>query len=400
MKTPMIYIKIFLLHVIGICFSLTWLLSATDSTPVNVLSPFDTLIRPDYSADYRFQLTSFAETGFHNAHGYDEDGDRVNPLQIWQPEQNALTMLKGFDSNSEIGKLLTQLRAPDDGTRGHFRVDGDLELDFAFALAARFFFKKTWSFSVYFPVYRYELKNVMFEDQTQNVTDEDRRVRQLLTNNFAENVKRLGNGLELQNWKRTGPGDLTLLLEWFRDFYQNKPFLKNARINWRAGVSIPSGFRRDEDKLFAIPFGNDGAFAIPFGVGLDLTLGTYFKLGLDVQLTHIFGSTRTRRIKTSEDQTELLLLKKVQTHKDFGLTQRFNLYFQFYKFLKGLSFKVGYQFKKHGDDELSLKTNVFSSEIANSAQSLEVTSNTMEYPLMPEALEYLYIKQQRYSLNG
>ena len=338
---------------------------------MNILVPYDSLIMPDYDARYRVQCSVFAERGYQQAKGFNDDGDRVDVLRILHSEQNALAMLKGFTPTSSIGQLRTLLGANDDGIRGHLKVSGRLDLDFGIAFAIKFFFKNYWSLGVYLPVYKMELKDVVFEDQTQNVTEADRRVKTLLTDNFVENVKNLSDGFDLRGWQRSGAGDLTVLLRWFRDFYQHKPFLKNVRVNFRSGLSIPTGKRIDEDKLFAIPFGNDGAFAIPFGVGLDVTMGKYTKLGLDVELTHIFGNTRARRIKTDEDQTELILLKKTQVHRDFGLTQRFDLYVQFYKFLKGLSFKVGYQFKKHGDDEFALKTNAFSQKVANTALRLQ-----------------------------
>ena len=348
-----------------------FLLFGSCAHAMNILHPYGTLIRPDYDPYRRVQVVVFAERGFHRAKGFDEDGDSVDVLRIWQKEQNTLAMLEGFDPASDIGQLRTRLDANDDGTRGHFLVNGRLDLDVGFAVAARLFFHDNWSINAYLPVYKMELRDIVFQDQTKNVTEADQRVKTLLTNDLVANVKRLGNGLDLSGWKRSGAGDLILLLEWARNFYQYKPFLKNVCVNFRAGLSIPTGKRTDEDKIFAIPFGNDGAFAIPFGFGLDLTLGRYVKIGLDVQLTHIFGNTRLRRIKTNENQTELLLLAKTQAHRDFGLTQRFNLYVQFYKFLKGLSFKVGYQFRKHGDDEFALKSNIFSQEIVNTAERLQ-----------------------------
>ncbi len=337
---------------------------------MNILVPYDPLILPEYNNLHRVQLAVFGEWGYEHAKGFNEDGDRVDVLRVLNSDQNALAMLKGFSPTSPIGQLLSRLQASDDGVRGHFKVNGKLDLDFALAFAARFFFKNDWSLGIYLPVYKMDMRDVVFEDQTQNITDDDFRVKAFLTNNFVENVKNLSGGLDLRDWHRSGVGDLTVLLRWFRDFYQHKPFLKNVRINFRSGLIIPTGKRTDEDKIFAIPFGNDGAFAIPFAVGLDATLGKYVKLGLDVELTHIFGNTRARRIKTDEDQTELILLKKTQVHRDFGLTQRFDLYVQFYRFLKGFSFKVGYQFKKHGDDEFALKTNAFSQKVANTASRI------------------------------
>lgn len=338
---------------------------------MNILRPYDTLIRPYYDSDFPFQIALYGETGFGNTRAFDECGRINNVLKIWNCDQNSLKMLEGFDVTSAKGQLLIKLDANDDGIRGHFNVCGDLELNAAIAFAFRYFFYDNWSISTYLPAYSMQLKNVIWQDQTKNITAADMRVKQLLTNNFFPIVKKLGGELNLQGWKRSGFGDLALFLEWYRDFPQAKPFLKNVRINWRLGLTFPTGRPWDEDEIFAVPFGFDKAFAIPFGLGLDITLGSYLKTGLDVQLTHTFGNTRDRRIKTQVDQTELLLLAKASAYKDFGLIQRFNLYVQFYKFLYGLSLKVGYQFFKQGDSELVLKSNTFSNTIANTAESLQ-----------------------------
>jgi len=346
-------------------------MQSTILLPMNILRPYDTLIRPYYDSTYPFQATLYAEAGFGSTRTFDECGRVDNILKIWNCDQNALKMLEGFNVDSAIGQLLVRLNANDDGIRGHFNVCGDLKLDTAVAFAFSYFFKDTWSISAYLPIYAMQLKDVLWQDKTKNITEADMRVKQLLTNDFFTSIKELGNGLDLQGWKRSGFGDLTLFLEWYRDFAQIKPLLKNVRINWRVGLIFPTGRPWDEDEIFAVPFGLDKAFAIPFGLGLDITLGAYIKTGLDVQLTHTFGNTRKRRIKTQEGQTELLLLEKATVYKDFGLTQRFNLYVQFYKFLYGLSFKVGYQFLKKGDDEFAIKTNTFSNEIANTAERLQ-----------------------------
>ena len=339
---------------------------------MNLLSPYDTLIRPAYTNDYRFQVSLFAETGVSHK-GFDNDACKTNALNIWNCDQDALAMLDGFPSDSTIGQKRIEIDANDDGQRGHFLVDGDLKTRFAGAIGFRTFFKDTWSISAYLPFYAMELDNVCWRDQTKNVSDEDARVKTLLTDAFFSNICSLGDGLQLWDWKRAGIGDLTLLGEWFRNFPQAKPLLKNVRLNIRAGLSFPTGLRQDEDKILAIPFGYDGSLGLPFSVGLDLHFAFYVRAGFDVQLTHVFGNTRMRRIKTNDCQTDLLLLQKMNVYKDFGLTQQFNLYMQLYKlFNKEFSLLFGYQFLKHGQDEVSLCANPdFSSVIANSAEYLK-----------------------------
>lgn len=336
---------------------------------MNLLQPYDTLIRPSYDGRKPFQLMLFGQTGI-NDKAFNCAGHSVNALRIWSPEQNALAMLEGFSDDSAIGQKRIQLDADDDGVRGHFRVCGDLKLDGAFALGFRYFFLQNWIVSAYLPVFVMRLKNVSWVDQTENVTDADLRVKEFLTNDFFTQVQRLGC-LSLQGWRRAGPGDLTIFLDWFHDFPQMRRVLKNVRVNWRIGLGLPTGLRQDENKIMALPFGYDGAVSLPFGLGLDLTLGHHFKAGLDVQLTQIFGNTKCRRIKTNQQQTELLLLQKAESFKDFGLIQRFNFYGEAYHIYRGLSLKVGYQFMKRGDDTLSISSNGFNNEIANTAENLQ-----------------------------
>jgi len=337
---------------------------------VNTLIPYDTLIRPTFTNKYRYQLAGYAEAGVANATGFNEHGDHVNPLHIWNCQENSLAMLEGFDRDNPITQLRSALLDNNNGIRGQFNVDGDLKLNYNFSFAARYFFAQDWSIGLYLPVYRMQLKNVHFIDLTPNLDNDDKLVHQLLTDNFALKVQELG-GLYIGDWTRQGPGDLAFIVDWFRDFYQNKPFLKCVRVNWRWGIVFPTGVGENEDLSFAVPFGYDGAFAMPFGLGLDLTLGTHFKTGVDVQLTQIFGNKRTWRIKTQEDQTELLLLQKAHAYKDYGLVQRFNLYVELYNVFKGLSFVAGYQFLKEGEAELSLTTQEFSSAIANTSRKLD-----------------------------
>ncbi len=336
---------------------------------MNLLRPYDTLIRPAYSHNYPFQVSTILEGGV-SGRGYNSDNVHVNPLNIWQCTQNSVAMLNGFPADSEIGKKRVAVDACDDGTRGHFCLDSDWDVRFAGSVNLRSFFGNAWSLSAYLPFYVMELKNVCWIDQTKDLTQEDQRVKELLTDDIFANVCELGDGLDLQDWRRSGVGDLTLLVEWFQDFPQPKPLLKNVRVHWRAGVGLPTGLRQDEDKILALPFGRDGAFSLPFGMGLDLTFAFYMRIGFNVDLLHTFGNTRCRRIQTAADQTDLLFLKKTQVHKDFGLRQYFSLYAQVHKLVKGASLLLGYEFTKQGEDQIALKGNCFSSTIANMAQHL------------------------------
>ncbi|MFH0898094.1 MAG: hypothetical protein V1855_00785, partial [bacterium] len=132
-----------------------------------------------------------------------------------------------------------------------------------------------------------------------------------------------------------------------------------------------TGEEKDEDRAFSMPLGNDGAWAIPFGIGLELDFIYHIRLGLDADFVAILDKDRSRRMKTSRDQTEFLLLNKGEATKEYGLLWQFHVFAQIVDILKGLSVKVGYQFVKHDEDRLVPKNNDFDYTVVNSAHSLE-----------------------------
>lgn len=334
--------------------------------------PYDTLVRPEINLDRCYEFAFWAEAGVRPARGYNEDDNLVNPLAIWQCNQDALAMLNGFPDNSPQTQLRTALNADDDGIRGHVCINGRLNLDFGGALAARWYFLPHAWITALLPIYKVRLSEVTITDLTQNLTAADFRVKQQLTQRLQTVVGQLGDNLSLDGWKRSGLGDFNLLCEFLFNFPQERPLLKTVEITGRAGFTWPTGKHDDEDKLFAFPLGYDGAVGVLYAGGLNVMLGSQFKAGFDIQLLHLFGNTRLRRVKTSLHQSELLLLAKTEAYKDYGLTQRFNLFVQGYHLLNtGLSLLIGYQFLKHGDDHLALNDCAFSSAIANSAVSLE-----------------------------
>ena len=60
----------------------------------------------------------------------------------------------------------------------------------------------------------------------------------------------------------------------------------------------------------------------------------------------------------------------VLAYKDYGLVQRFNLYAQILNLFGPVSFKLGYQFFKQSDSQLSFSNCTYSVPIANTALSL------------------------------
>lgn len=336
----------------------------------NVMRPHEYLLEhKEWPLDTKYMITALVEHGL-KGRGFTMGHCHVGELQAWNADQNALKMLEGFPPTSPIGLLSAQLGGLDDGVRGHFDVCGKLRMNYLVGIGA--LFKLPYNFSVGFslPFCQAELEDVVWKEKTLNLTEGDLLVKSQLTNNFFENVQELG-GLNLQGWKRSGVGDMTALAMWQQDFAQKRPILKNVRLDARVGFNLPTGRRVDENVIVSVPFGQDGAVGIIWGGGITTTLGCYLKVGGDVELMHLFGNTRCRRIKTEMDQTELLLLATTPAHKSYGLTQCFNLHAQIYQFWGGLSAGFTYQFLKRGDDTLTLCNLEYSEAAANSANEIQ-----------------------------
>ncbi|MEX0940277.1 MAG: hypothetical protein WDZ41_02875 [Candidatus Babeliales bacterium] len=338
---------------------------------INLFRPYDINLRPPIWCGENFQWTDWVEIGY-KARGYNPEGNEVNVMQLWTPTQDALAMLKGFNSSSPITQfLINDLgNPPDNGVRGNFRVTGDFKAK-GFGIGARYHLPHNLTVGLHLPFYQMRLKNVNFVDLTYNNNAADMIVREELTSQLKERIREFDPNLNIMGWEKIGPGDLFFLAEWYRNFPQGKPILKNVSLNARVGFSFPTGIKKDEDDILTVPFGFDGSAGLLFAGGINLNWFNVFRGGIDIEFLTLFGNTRDRRIKVQQDQTEFLLLAKVPTYKDFGFTQRFNLYLEAYRVFHGLSARATYQFWKHSEDTLSVCTNEFSNEIANTAESLQ-----------------------------
>jgi len=346
--------------------------------PTNFHKPYDVNFRMAEWKDTRFRFGTSVEYGT-TSKCRDWDENKTNVLRLYNKSESALTMLMGAERGSQIHNLANVLLpafapATDDGRRGRFLLNGEFEgLDVNFSGKYRLPIEKipgNFDFYLYVPLRYMRLGNVTWHDQTQDVLVADRDVKRYLTNDIQGVAHELG-GLDLGSWNKTGLGDIIFMLGWYLDFRQIKEHLKNVRITTRVGLTIPSASEKDEDKVFSLPLGNDGAWGVPFTAGIDLDFVHKVKAGLEFEAFVLFDQTRERRLKTDVNQTDFLLLHKGRATKSFGATWKFNLFVKVYNFLRGLSAKVAYQFLKHDDDRLTAQDNDFSYNIINSAQSLE-----------------------------
>src|SRR5689334_5844094 len=92
--------------------------------PINLFRRYDFNFEIDRVSNERFQLAGLAGGSVH-VNGRNNNGEDVSFFQIWNKDQSSLTMLRGFDPDTEIGKLAALFTAQnDDGIRGHILPKG------------------------------------------------------------------------------------------------------------------------------------------------------------------------------------------------------------------------------------------------------------------------------------
>jgi hypothetical protein len=345
--------------------------------PINITRSWDLHIRPPHWCNARFQVTAWAEHGFFTF-AANSDNSLVNPLQIWQSNQDALAMLKGFSADSPMTTLLQTIEnlsdnndTLDNGIRGHILFNGSFNYTAGFGLNARYYLPHNFSLGLYIPAYCMRLHSITFKDMTGAITTSDFAVKTNLTDNFTTNLHQLDPSLNLDGWKKTGIGDIVIMAEWLRNFPQLKPILRNVQLDVRLGIITPSGLGIDVDDILSVPFGSDNSTGIIAGGGIQVNWFDLLNGRAYLEVIQLFGNTRERRIKVAEGQSEFLFLAKVKAHKDFPITQRYNLQLEADHFYKGCSAGLAYEFWKQGESKLSIESLDFSNDIANTAESLQ-----------------------------
>jgi hypothetical protein len=357
--------------------------------PINWFQAYDlNLFRPYRSepghVDFDFatesSINSFGRTAQDELCEPSRQGCKTNVLQVWQPDQNALAMLQGFDPSTQIGALAQEINVdvpadvpPTDGcpvqpvmTRGLVDFCGDLKIKLRAITATRWHLPNHFTLGVYLPVTTVEVTNNIV-DKTKSITSDDILTQQLVTGNLSNTVAQLGC-LNINRWQHTGVGDLAVMADWSTYFRQARPLLTGVRTTIRFGINIPTARKTPINDVLPVAFGNE-SFGFILAAGLGLHFTRYLRAGLDFEFLYLLSRVVDVRVKTSQSQTDLLLLATAPALKEFGFTNRFNLFVE--TFAKGFAFNFTYQFWQHQDDKLGMINQCYSSAIANTAKSLQ-----------------------------
>src|SRR3972149_5651953 len=115
--------------------------------PINILRPYDEFYYLNSQGE-SFQFYGVAEHGF-KSQGRAENGDKVQPFQLWQCSQNSLAMFNGFAPDSQEGQFVNQFgNIIDDGSIGHLIPKADVEYN-GCVMSARWYVPYDISLSIH-----------------------------------------------------------------------------------------------------------------------------------------------------------------------------------------------------------------------------------------------------------
>ena len=359
----------------GACsLSLAAVSGVTAFAPTHFFTPYDYALAPAKAPKTTFHLGASLEYGASSS-ARDYEGHKQNVLHMYGATHDVYHMLPALEQAKytfALAPLATSSDVTKIGMTGKFE-QLDVSLRTHYQLPVNILNGQTY-ISAYLPLRDAKIKNVAIQLPTLSTTASaaeqsffNDRTKDLAT--FNQTISTYG--LNLADTSQSGVGDAVVMLSWARCFKQNKDGVKAVGLHLHGGVSLPTAKKLNADNPLSVALGNEGAFGIPFGVGLDVMMKYSLAVGADVDFLALLDHTETYRMKTDLNQTDFLLPTKGRAEKDHGLTWKFNVYAQARHFYKGLSAKVVYQYVKHDSDVLYPRTNDFNSVIVNTAHSLK-----------------------------
>lgn len=327
-----LYLLILILYITKLC----------SIPPINLFRPTDRPLLPDIFPGTKFQFM----VGFEHAikvKGFKEVSNQMAVTKNEKEHHEEVNVLQIYEKYQEIGDKYKCI------------PHGTFKTPISILASARYVFDNNINIGLYLPYYEFELQDTTWKCNKKNK----------LLDKFTKKYD-----INIGNWKRAGIGDLVLEAIWMKNYMQNKPLITNVRPQLRLGLDFPTSKRQNYDKILAIPFGNDGSWGIQFAAGIDLNFRWFLRGGIDAEFLYLFGSRGIRRIQTQLNQTDLLLSTKVDTFKDFGLGQQYNLYLQTATWA-GSSIKINYQYLKSNEDYIFPNSDKYNPLIVNNAEYLQ-----------------------------
>lgn len=222
-----------------------------------------------------------------------------------------------------------------------------------------------WSAELYLPVASRRVRNVKLVNKTREVAAVGGdRAAYIFNQNLAANMQQYF-GQNLTATDVNGVGDVAAFVNWHYGHKIKERYLRKLCFFARLGVTAPTGVESHTEKPFRMALGNDGAWGMPFSLGVKAAFLKKLHAGVAFDGLVLANETKLRRVKTSKLQSEFMLINRARMQKDHGFTFQLSPYLELYQFGNGLSLKLAYQYTRHNADKLIFKDDAFRSVLAN-----------------------------------
>ena len=195
--------------------------------------------------------------------------------------------------------------------------------------------------------------------------------------------------LSVGDASKTGLGDIMVTGGWTsnNDDIESLDFLDTTI---KAGVSIPTAKKRDQNKAFELALGHENHIGIAASFDLGIGFYEWMTLGAHVGGLFFFDKTMEMRMQTNIAHQGYLKLKKGNAKHDMGNIWDAGGHLKADHIFKGFSAMVGYNYVHKGDDNLTPENlTIFPSAAVNADAMLKgwrqhAITVTLEYDMAEE----------------
>jgi hypothetical protein len=329
---------------------------------------------------FRLSVGSIVEYGF-DCQGANKNNLKVGPYQIYYPTENLLQAelsaasqikVTALSNMNLIGGANNSSTAADSGIR--FAMDDNVNVkEWDLTLWSRLALPidampGQLELAAYCPIKSFDITNVnwnLVNASNPNVPPVG-AISLMTQAELAELFA--GSSPEQRSWSENGIGDVNVFLSWKNHYTQVNDALSSVGIYAQVGLSLPTSKKLNITTPLAIPFGYDGAMAMPISAAINLNFSKNIRLCGSVDAVIGFKEEQERLTRNNESQGSLWLKDRVLVARTPGVIFGLNLLAEAISNCKNYSMGMAYSFVKKSADELSSSNEKFNGSIANKSE--------------------------------
>ncbi|HTM06147.1 MAG TPA: hypothetical protein VL201_02810 [Patescibacteria group bacterium] len=152
------------------------------------------------------------------------------------------------------------------------------------------------------------------------------------------------HGLSIDEWKEHGIGDLALLGGWTLS-HQDTTEIDFVDLTIQGGVIMPTGKEQDLSYAFSLPFGYNKHWGIPLHAVCAIGAYEWLTVGMSLDVLFLLAKSHDEfRMKSSPQQSSILLLNSGKARVHPGTLWSVSPFFKADHVIRGLSLSLGYTY--------------------------------------------------------